>query len=108
MRAISLVLRIKEVSSGVRDESRNSSFYAKRGRRTGAQEGRAFLKLRLEQQTPARLPKNQRFSLRRRTPASPTSPEPNSRMLLGSGVVPPPLPPPMVKASEGIVPRVFS
>ena len=30
----------------------------------------------------------QMFSFRRRKPASPTSPEPNSTMLLGSGVVP--------------------
>jgi hypothetical protein len=32
MRAMSAILRIEEVSSGVRDESRNSSFYAKTGR----------------------------------------------------------------------------
>ena len=43
-------------------------------------------------------------SLRRSKPTMPITPEPISMKLLGSGVVPP-LPPLMVKSSEGIVPE---
>src|SRR5271157_2266384 len=49
-----------------------------------------------------------RLILRRSTPARPRMPEPNSMMLLGSGVVPVVLPLLMVKASEGIVPTALS
>ena len=52
------------------------------------------------------------INLRRSTPTMPRMPEPNSRMLLGSGTGGPQLVPQVVpvsvNASEGIEPRVFS
>ena len=50
----------------------------------------------------------QRIALEWPSYGRPRRPEPNSMMLLGSGVVMPPVEPSNVKASEGIEPMVFS